>query len=79
MADTVQDKIVGATVTAVRPASKSERALLGFEERFEVPVIVVLSTGIKLVASRDHEGNGAGAQFFIDGKETGSIFFQAKT
>ena len=63
--DTIQVPLLeGAKITAVRTVNRAEWAAMGMSERGMAGdgnrIIITLSTGVKLVAWRDAEGNGPG-------------------
>jgi hypothetical protein len=59
-------KLVGRTITAVRPLTSKEAAECGWElVRYEIPYGLVLDNGDILAPSRDPEGNGPGALFAL--------------
>jgi len=63
------DSFVGQKIKDIRPMNKKELDAEGWDEdNFSNPIVVVLSNGAKLYASRDDEGNGTGAMFAIDEK-----------
>jgi hypothetical protein len=63
------DSFVGQKIKDIRPMTSAEHeAECWDEDNFNIPVVVELENGAKLYASRDPEGNGAGAMFAMDEK-----------
>lgn len=63
------DGVTGAFILMVRPMTRAELANEGWDEdRRGCPTALVLSNDTILYASRDSEGNGAGALFGTDVK-----------
>ena len=69
--DVLDDQIVGSTIVSIRSMTASEMEAEGWQKR-EIPIVLVLSTGIILYPSMDTEGNDAGALF---GKTSDDISF----
>ena len=54
------DNVIGQTITQVRPMTDKERDKEGW---YRGTTVLVLGNGVLLYASRDDEGNDAGAMF----------------
>jgi hypothetical protein len=68
------DGIIGHTVVDVRKLSTAEKRKMGIEGwGHEVPMGIVMDSGVILVPMRDDEWNGQGALGAISGKLTLSI------
>jgi hypothetical protein len=65
MNETTDDRIIGSTITEIRPMTKQEMDNEGWQKR-EIPMCLVLSSGVILYPSQDTEGNDAGALFGLD-------------
>ena len=58
----VTDSVIGATVAKIRRMTNAElQAQYWSVGEWERPVVIELSTGVKLFAMQDDEGNGPGA------------------
>jgi hypothetical protein len=66
-----KDPVVGHKIVEMRPMTTEEMKKEGWYDK--APTVLVLSNGTKLYASRDDEGNGAGALFATtkDGSQLG--------
>ncbi len=63
------DTIVGQSIVQIRPMTAREIAAEGWDLRHgETAVAIVLSNGLLIYPSQDHEGNGAGVLFGTDPK-----------
>lgn len=62
--------IIGQKIAKVRPLTNKERNDFGFD--YGNPMAIILENGLKIVASRDPEGNGPGV-FFTDFKGEGTV------
>ena len=58
--DDLESLVLGHKIRAIRNCKESEQDEEGWDENFTV---IELSNGTTLYASRDSEGNGAGAMF----------------
>ena len=60
--------LTGLKIVDYRPATPDELGALGWEDldRGQQPRVIILSNGMKLIASSDEEGNRAGALFIVD-------------
>lgn len=54
-----EDRLIGRTITAVRPLTRDELAASGWEGA--AGVVIVLDDGTKLLPQSDEEGNAPGA------------------
>lgn len=55
--------LVGAKILTVRALTASEIEMLGWDDRGDVPFVIMLDNGKALIPSMDSEGNGAGHVF----------------
>lgn len=62
-----RELLLGRIITDVSYMSEDEAYEYGWEER---PVVITLDNGLKLIPSRDDEGNGGGALFTTDEKNS---------
>ena len=61
------NELIGCKVVDIRPATDAEIKQNGWDPEYDNATVVVLSSGVKLLPSRDHEGNGSGALFAMKG------------
>lgn len=61
-------ELIGKTIVAVRPMSDEELEGEMWDRSAKTPIVLVLSDGTLLYASRDGEGNGPGMLFGRLGK-----------
>lgn len=66
LVDAIGSLVNGRTITKVRYMSRKETAEQGWMRR---PLVLVLDNGMQLYASRDDEGNDAGAMFAQDNND----------
>jgi hypothetical protein len=64
------DEIIGQIIKEIRPMTKKEQEKEGWSRG---TTVIVLGNGILLYASRDEEGNDAGAMFGADNEVTFSL------
>ena len=56
-------KLVGKTIAKVRLLNQRELDMLMWDERGEVPFVLIMTDGTAVIPSRDPEGNGPGYLF----------------
>tara|TARA_R100000152_G_C6781873_1_gene217435 strand:+ start:226 stop:438 length:213 start_codon:yes stop_codon:yes gene_type:complete len=60
------NSIIGAKIVDIRRMTKAEASKEGWEHDRNDCMVLVLDNGIKMYPSRDYEGNGSGALFYMD-------------
>jgi hypothetical protein len=65
--EAMKSNLIGRKIFDVKPMGKAELEAEGWDDT-GTAVVIVLDDGTKLYASRDDEGNGAGALFGTDKK-----------
>ncbi len=72
----METDIIGQTIVAIRPMSKSEMEAEGWtESKMDgKPFVLVLSSGFLIYPSQDPEGNGAGTLFGNNPKTKESFY-----
>ena len=60
------NRIIGAKIIDIRKMTRAEADEEGWEYEDVNCVVLVLDNGITMYPSRDYEGNGCGAFFYMD-------------
>jgi len=63
MANQTISSLEGTTIRKIRPMTKAELKREYWDDYSNIPVVIILSNGVKLYPSRDPEGNGPGMMF----------------
>jgi len=74
----MNDDLVGKKLCAIEPLTPGEAATFGLDpHQLGAAVVLVFENGVRLVPSRDAEGNGPGCMFGLDPRNLGTFRLMA--